>query len=115
MQRFAPGSARVPTDQPLGDLAAVLLEPASPDSFFRWGFFLEALQRTEYVEEYVMEPMARRMLQQDPELAAEFRGKLLGDAEFAGSERDRLQWFYRRTPFFDDQWKLYPVAREMGD
>jgi len=113
-QRFAPGSARIPTDQPLGDLAVVLLEPDSPDSFFRWGFFLEALQRTEYVEEYVMEPMARRMLQEDPGLAAEFRGKLLGDSSFAGSERDRLQWFYRQTPFFDDQWGLYPVAREIA-
>lgn len=113
MQRFAPGSARIPVDQPLGDLAMVLLEPDSPDSFFRWGFFLEAMQRTEYVEEYVMEPMARRMLQEDPELAAEFHSKLLKDSDFAGSERDRLQWFYRRTPFFDDQWALYPVAREM--
>jgi hypothetical protein len=114
-QRFAPGSVRIPTDQALGDLAVVLLEPASPDSFYRWGFFLEALQRTEYVEEYVMEPMARRMLQQDPELATEFHRKLLEDGDFAGSEPERLQWFYRRTPFFDDQWKLYPVAREMGD
>ncbi|TDI11816.1 MAG: carboxypeptidase [Acidobacteria bacterium] len=113
-QRFAPGSVRIPTDQALGDLAVVLLEPASPDSFYRWGFFLETLQRAEYVEEYVMEPMARRMLQEDPELAAEFHRKLLKDSDFAGSERDRLQWFYRRTPFFDDQWKLYPVAREMG-
>ena len=59
--------------------------------------------------------MARRMLLQDPELAAEFRRKLVQDSDFVDSEPDRLQWFYRRTPFFDDQWKLYPVAREMED
>jgi murein tripeptide amidase MpaA len=114
-QRFAPGSVRIPTDQPLGDLAMVLLEPASPDSFFRWGFFLEVLQRTEYFEEYVIEPMAQRMLEEDPELAAEFRAKLMADADFAGSERARLQWFYSRTPYFDDEWNLYPVARETGE
>ncbi len=66
-ERFAPGSVRVPTDQALGDLAVVLLEPASPDSFFQWGFFDEVLQRTEYIEPYVIEPMAERMMAADPD------------------------------------------------
>ena len=35
--RFPAGSARIDLDQPLGLLAALLLEPASPDSFFQWG------------------------------------------------------------------------------
>jgi len=30
----------------LGDLAIVLLDPSSPDSFFQWGFFLEFLTRS---------------------------------------------------------------------
>ena len=62
--------------QPLGDLVMLLLEPASPDSYLQWGFMLEILQRTEYVESYVMEPLARRMLAADPELEAEFQRKL---------------------------------------
>ncbi|MEM8996834.1 MAG: M14 family metallopeptidase, partial [Acidobacteriota bacterium] len=111
---FPPGSARVPTDQPLGDLAALLLEPQSDDSFFQWGFFLEVLSRTEYVEAYVMEPMAERMLAEDPTLAEAFEKALADDPELAGDPRARLQWFYRRTPFFDDQWRIYPVAREMA-
>jgi hypothetical protein len=112
-ETYAPGSVRVPTDQPLGDLAVVLLEPASGDSFLQWGFFLEVLQRTEYVEAYVMEPMARAMLAEDPGLAAEFQKKLAEDAAFAASPAERLQWFYRRTPFWDERWRLYPVAREV--
>jgi hypothetical protein len=44
----------------------VLLEPLSKDSF-RWGFPL-FFQRTEYIEPYVMEPMAIKMLQESPEL-----------------------------------------------
>jgi hypothetical protein len=111
-QRFPAGAVRVSLDQPLGLLAALLLEPASPDSFFQWGFFLEILQRTEYVESYVMAPTAERMLAADPELAAEFERALEVDEELAGDPRARLQWFYRRTPWFDERWNLYPVARE---
>jgi len=90
----------------------LLLEPASPDSFFRWGFFLETLQQTEYAEAYVMEPMAERMLAADPSLRAEFERRLKEDPKLAQSPELRLAWFYRRTPFFDERWRLYPVARE---
>ncbi|MFN2476803.1 MAG: M14 family metallopeptidase [Chthoniobacterales bacterium] len=109
---FSVGSVRVPTDQPLGDLAAILLEPASPDSFFQWGFFDQVLQQTEYIEPYIVEPMADRMLQADPKLAEEFRQRLAADDAFRASPTDRLRWFYSKTPFVDEQWKLYPVARE---
>lgn len=109
---FPAGSARVDMDQPLGDLAALLLEPASSSSFFRWGFFLEVLQRTEYAEGYVMDPTASRMLADDPDLAREFTTKLREDPDFAHNPAERLQWFYRRTPYFDQRWRLYPVARE---
>ena len=109
---FAAGSARVPTDQPLGDLVMLLLEPESPDSFFQWGFFYEILQRTEYAEAYVLEALAERMLEADPDLRAEFERKLLADATFASNPEARLDWFYQRTPYFDDRWRLYPVGRE---
>ena len=111
-ERFAAGSVRVPTDQPLGDLAMVLLEPSSPDSFFRWGFFLEVLQPTEYVEGYVMEPLGERMLASDPALRAEFERRLKEDPALAAKPEERLQWLYRRTPYFDERWRLYPVGRE---
>ncbi len=111
-ETFAANSVRVVTDQPLGDVAMFLLEPASPDSFFQWGFFHEILQRTEYVESYVMEPMAERMLAEDPKLAAAFEKKLLEDEKFRASSSERLQWFYARTPFQDERWRLYPVGIE---
>ena len=111
-EHFPAGSIRVPTSQPLGDLAAVLLEPSSPDSFFQWGFFDQVLQQTEYIEGYILEPMAERMLASDPQLAEEFRQKLESDEAFRASPKDRLRWFYARTPFLDERWKLYPVARE---
>ena len=112
-ETFAPGAVRVPTDQPLGDLAMLLLEPAAPDSFFAWGFFHEVLQPTEYAEAYIIEPMAERMMAQDPELRASFEQRLREDAAFAKDPRARLQWFYEKTPFFDERAFLYPVGREL--
>jgi hypothetical protein len=111
-ERFPAGSVRVPTDQPLGDLAIALLEPAAPDSFFSWGFFPEILQRTEYFEAYAIEPMAERMLAEDPTLAAAFAKKLADDPQFAQDPNARLDWFYRQTPFYDQRYLLYPIARE---
>jgi hypothetical protein len=110
-ETFPAGTIRVPTDQPLGDLAMLLLEPESEDSLLRWGYFLEILSRTEYVEPYVMAPMAEKMLAADPALAAEF-AKKLEDEKFAADPQARLQFFYRKTPYFDDRHLLYPVARE---
>jgi len=111
-QAFPAGTVRVSTDQPLGTLAMILLEPAGPDSLFRWGFFHEVLQGTEYIEAYIMEPTARRMLEVDPDLRAEFERRLAEDAAFAGNPAARLRFFYERTPYFDDRYRLYPVARE---
>jgi hypothetical protein len=111
-EHYPAGSIRVPTDQALGDLAIILLEPASPDSFVQWGFFNQVFQHTEYIEGYILEPMAERMLASDPKLAEEFKQKLATDEKFRGSAKDRLRWFYERTPFLDERWKLYPVGRE---
>ncbi|HET7711249.1 MAG TPA: M14 family metallopeptidase [Thermoanaerobaculia bacterium] len=111
-EKYPAGSWRVSTDQPLGNLVTVLLDPESNDSFLKWGFFHEILQRTEYVEDYVVEPMAEQMLAADPKLAAEFQQRLERDEAFRKSPQARLRFFYERTPYFDERWKLYPVARE---
>jgi hypothetical protein len=111
-ESFPAGSVRVPTDQPLGDLAALLLEPAAPDSFFQWGFFLSVLQPTEYAEAYVMAPLAESMLSGDAQLRAEYEARLEADPAFAKDAAARLEWFYWRTPYADGHHAIYPVARE---
>ena len=112
---YAPGSVRIPTDQPLGDLAIHLLEPQASDSFLQWGFFLEILSRTEYIEGYVIDPLAERMVAENPELKKEFEAALKADPELAENPRARRQWFYARSLYFDDRWMLYPVGREVGE
>jgi murein tripeptide amidase MpaA len=110
---FAPGSVRVSTDQPLGDVAILLLEPQSAESFFAWGMVPEVLSRVEYIEAYAIAPLAERMLAADPALKAEFEAKLQADNAFAADADARLGWFYDRTPFADQRWRLYPIGREL--
>ena len=111
-ESFARGSVRVPTDQPLGDLAVALLEPESHDSLLAWGFFLEILQRTEYIEGYVLAPMAERMLADDPKLKSDFEAKVSADPKFAGDPVARKRWFYERSAYYDHRYLLYPVGIE---
>lgn len=111
-ESFPAGSVRVPTDQPLGDLAVMMLEPQGADSLYAWGFFNEILQRTEYIEGYVIAPLAEQMLKDDARLKAEFEAKLATDKAFANDPAARLRWFYTRTKFADERFLLYPVGIE---
>lgn len=113
-QTYPAGSVRVPTDQPLGALATMLLEPQGEDSLFAWGFFPAMLQRTEYIEGYVIAPMAEQMMARDPALKAEFEKKLAADPAFAADPQARLAWFYARTRYYDSRYLLYPVGREVA-
>lgn len=112
-QWFAAGSVYITTDQPLGDLAMLLLEPSSKDSFFSWGFFHSIFQRTEYMEAYIMEPMAKKMLEDAPELQKEFEQKKLQDPTFANNQNAILTWFYSKTKYYDAQYLLYPIGRSL--
>lgn len=109
---FPVGSVRVPTDQPMGDVAILLLEPQSSESFFAWGMFPEVLNRVEYIEAYAIAPLAEKMLAADPALKAQFEAKLAAEPAFAADGDARLAWFYERTPFYDQRFRLYPVGRE---
>jgi murein tripeptide amidase MpaA len=111
VQSVPAGSWLIPMDQPKARLIALLLEPASPDSFLRWGFFDAIFEDKEYAEPRVMEAMARQMLAADPALKSTFEAKLANDAAFAADPRARLRFFYERTPYFDAEFSRYPVLR----
>jgi hypothetical protein len=110
-EKFYPGAVRIDTNQPLGDLVMLLLEPQSGDSFFQWGFFLEIFNRTEYIEGYAMEPLAHNMLANE-KLRAEFEKKKQTDPDFATNPQAIYEWFYTKSPYVDERWLLYPVGIE---
>ncbi len=105
------GSLFVPTAQPRARLVTMLFDPAGPDSFLQWGFFNACFERKEYMEAYVAEDVAQKMLARDPALAAEFAVKLAKDPAFAKDPAARLDFFYKRHPAWDDRLNLYPVLR----
>lgn len=105
------GTVKIDTKQPLGNLAILLLEPQSPDSLLQWGLFNPIFTRTEYIEDYAVEPMAAQMLANNPDLKAEFEARLAKDEDFRADPKARLRWFYERSPYFDSEYQVYPVLR----
>lgn len=105
------GSWLIDMDQPRARLVALLLEPASGDSFIRWGFFDTIFEEKEYAEARVLERIAREMLAKDARLKTEFEARLASDAAFAADPQARLRFFYERSPYFDQAWMRYPVLR----
>jgi len=110
---FRPGDVWVPLDQRSALVAVHLLEAQAPDALLRWNFFDTVLERKEYGEAYVLEPLARKMMQDDPALAKEFRAKVAADSAFAASPHERLDFFFLRSPWADPEQALVPVARAL--
>ncbi|HYV86096.1 MAG TPA: M14 family metallopeptidase [Patescibacteria group bacterium] len=113
-REFPRGTVVVPLDQPDSALAVNLLDPQGPDALAAWGFFDAIFEQKEYYEPYVMERMAQEMLDRDPKLRTEFE-TALADPKFAASPRARLDFFYRRSPYWDNRIGLYPVGLVTSD
>ena len=105
------GSLVVACAQPRVRLLAHLLEPESPDSFVAWGFCNAFLESKEYAEAYVMEPAAREMLDADPALVAEFERRLEEDPDFRADPDARLEFFFRRSAWYDPELCVDPILR----
>ncbi len=106
------GSLWIPIKQPHARLAMHLLEPHAPDSWLSWGFFNSAYEQKEYMEAYLIEAVAERLMKEQPFLKTEFEAKLAAEPEFAKSPEKRLEFFYRKHPSWDDRVGLYPVFRK---
>jgi murein tripeptide amidase MpaA len=111
LRAFRPGDLWVPSDQRAVLVAMHLLEAQAPDGLAYWNAFDTVLEAKEYAENYVMEPIARRMMAEQPELEKEFRARVASDTAFANSPAARLDFFYRRSKWGDPEQNLLPVAR----
>lgn len=108
---IAAGSLFVPIRQAKARLLIAMLEPQAPDSLAAWGEFNGAFEMKEYMESYVAEDVARQMLKDDPQVAAEFNARLASDADFAKDPFARLTFFAQRHASWDERFNLYPVLR----
>ncbi|CAN5560970.1 M14 family metallopeptidase [soil metagenome] len=109
-REMPPGSVIAKVDQPNGRLLMAMLEPSAPDAFVKWGLFNTIFEQKEYGEDYAIEPVAQKMLAEDPKLKAEFEERLK-DPKFAASPGARLNFFYSRSPWWDDHLDIYPILR----
>lgn len=89
---------------------ANLLEPEAEDSFVKWGFFNAFFERKEYAEDYIFEPIAKKMLSENKMLQEEFFS-MLEDEEFRNDPSARLDFFYTRSKYFDKNELVYPIMR----
>lgn len=108
---FPQGSVVVPMDQRAAKVAVEWLEPEAPDSAVSWGYFDSVFEQKEWGEDYVLEKLARDMMGKDPKLREEFEQRLSADKQFAADPKARLDFFYRRSPWWDHELGLYPVGR----
>jgi hypothetical protein len=105
------GARFIPIAQPLARLVIHLFEPTLPDSFAQWGFFNACFEQKEYMEPYVVEEQARRMLDKDPKLRERFDAAVAKDPELAKSPTRQQQWFFKQHPAWDERINLVPVYR----
>jgi hypothetical protein len=105
------GTVWVPMNQRSARVALNILEPDAPDSLVRWGLMHAIFEQKEYFSDYVMEPIARQMALSHPELKREFDAKLASDVAFAKNARQRLAWWFERSPYYEDDKDVYPVLR----
>lgn len=111
---FSKGSRVVKLHQRSAKLAIHLLEPQAPDALVRWGFMNTIFEQKEYAESYVIEEMARKMLAEDSELRDEFEAWKKINSEVVSNPYAIWNWFYKRTPYWDENIGVYPIGRVMN-
>jgi hypothetical protein len=113
LRSYRPGDLWVPLDQRSAMVAVQLFEAQAPDGLVRWNAFDTVLEFKEYSDDYVMEPVARRMLEDDPGLAREFQARIAADTAFANNPAARVDFLYRRSKWADPEQNLLPVTRAL--
>jgi Zinc carboxypeptidase len=107
------GSYWVPMNQRRARLILSMLEPQAPDSLAKWGFCDAILSGGGRGAEgaYLLEPVARRMMADSPELRKQFEDKVAGDPAFAADAQARLMWWWERSNYQPGDAGRYPVVR----
>lgn len=87
------------------------LEPEAPDSFFNWNFFDTVLQQKEGFSPYVFEDIAKKMLDENPELKERFEEKKNSDTEFSNNWYAQLDWLHKQSKHYEAAHLRYPIFR----
>ncbi len=88
-----------------------VLEPQATDSFFNWGFFDVILQQKEWFSDYAYEADALKLLEENPQLKAQFEADKKNNPRLANSHVAQLYYIYEQSPDFEKSYKRYPITR----
>ena len=131
------GSYWVPMKQRRARLILATLEPQAPDSLVRYGYMYPVFEgggrgggggggrgagrggtgaaaanpAPTQPAEYISEPIARKTMADNPDLAKEFLAKVASDPAFAGDRSARLQWWYEHSKYQASDNGRYPIVR----
>ena len=116
------GAYWVPLKQRRSRLILALLEPQAPDSLAAWGlmnsvFFSEGAGGGRGgrggldLGEYLSEPIARKMMADQPELRKQFEEQLAADPKFAADPRARMAWWFEKSKYEQEDNGRYPIVR----
>lgn len=110
---YRPNDVRISTDHPLGTLAVALLEPRGEQSFFFYGFFNSVFYQNEHNENYIMIPIAERLVADVPDIASAWDLYVTENPTYG--ESDVRDFFFPYTAFYDTEALLYPIGIVYAD
>jgi hypothetical protein len=113
------GSYWVPMKQRRSRLILAMLEPNAPDSLAAWGLLNSVFEGGGGrggrggggLGEYLSEPIARRVMADQPELRKQFEQKLATDPKFAADAQARLAWWFEQSKYRPEDSGRYPIVR----
>jgi hypothetical protein len=101
------------TNQALNRFIVETLEPQGVDSYFAWNFFDSVLGQKEGYSPYVFEDVAAEFLKTNPQVRKMLDDEKIKDPQLAKSASAQLNFVYRHSPYFENTYLRYPVARLM--
>lgn len=108
---FPVGTAVVDMLQPAAKVIMQALEPQAVDCLVSWGMWNAIFERKEYIDDYMVEPLADSLLEHDAALRAEYEARLASDTAFAGSVTRKREFFYKNSSYYEHDHNWYPVTR----
>lgn len=88
-----------------------MLEPLGEDSFLKWNFFDTVMERKEYFSSYVFEELAKKILEENPELEKQYRELQKSDENFTSNRYMQLDWIFKKSKHYEKVHLIYPVYR----
>lgn len=87
------------------------LDPRGDDSFFAWNFFDGILGQKEWFSDYVFDPKAETIVNENPAIRAELQTAKAADTSLAASQWLQMNFIYQRSAYKEPTHMRYPVAR----